>query len=182
LIHLAVAKMAQGDYAGGRAAQRESAAIRRELGNREGGPLSLTILGQIARLEGEASEARACFSEAVRLFRDLGGERRYLSWTLDGVAGTAAEEGRWARAARLFGAATAARAAVGDAAVPVLADRSEHDLARARAALGQSFAAAWSEGRAMTLEQAITHALEEAPEERAAAQPGSGTTTDRQRP
>jgi hypothetical protein len=181
LIHLAVAKMAQGDYAGARAVQRESAAIRRELGNREGGPLSLTILGQIARLEGEASEARACFSEAVRLFRDLGGERRYLSWTLDGVAGTAAAEGRWARAGG-WGAAPAGRAAVGDAAVPVLADRSEHDLARARAALGQSFAAAWSEGRAMTLEQAITHALEEAPEERAAAQPGSGTTTDRQRP
>jgi hypothetical protein len=110
-------------------------------------------------VEGEESDARALFADAVRLFRDLGGERRYLSWTLDGVAGTAAEERRWARAARLFGAATAARAAVGDAVVPVLRDRNERVLTRARAALGGSSAAAWCGGHAMTLEQAIAYAL-----------------------
>jgi hypothetical protein len=37
----------------------------------------------------------------------------------------------------------------------------EHDLPTVRAQLGEtSFAAAWAEGRAMTLEQAITYALE----------------------
>jgi hypothetical protein len=44
---------------------------------------------------------------------------------------------------------------------PDLREESERASARAREALGDAaFAAAWEEGRAMSMEQAITYALE----------------------
>ena len=66
------------------------------------------------------------------------------------------------RAARLLGAATGQFEAIGAAMWP--ADRLEYErtVAAARAALSEEvFAAAWAEGRAMTLDQAIAYALEE---------------------
>jgi hypothetical protein len=68
------------------------------------------------------------------------------------------------RRARLLGAAEALRESV-HAPVP-LPERSRHDrcVAAAHAALDEeAFARAWTEGRAMTLEQAVACALE-APE------------------
>jgi hypothetical protein len=48
---------------------------------------------------------------------------------------------------------------------PVARHDYDRDVAVARAQLGETaFAAAWAEGRAMTLEQAVAYALEEAPE------------------
>jgi hypothetical protein len=64
------------------------------------------------------------------------------------------------RAARLFGAAEALREAIGTPLPP--ADRAEHDrsVAAVRTALGEeAFAAAWAEGRALTLEHAVAFAL-----------------------
>jgi hypothetical protein len=71
-------------------------------------------------------------------------------------------QGQSERAARLFGALEAHRETVG--APPVAAERAEYhrSVAGARTALGEeAFAAAWAEGRAMTLEQATAYALDE---------------------
>jgi hypothetical protein len=65
-----------------------------------------------------------------------------------------------ARAAHLFGAASALREALGAPLPPP--DRPTYDCAleSARGQLGkQAFATAWAEGQAMTLEQAIAFAL-----------------------
>ncbi len=67
------------------------------------------------------------------------------------------------RAARLFGAANALLERSG--AVLDEVDQAEHarDVAATRAQLDEAtYAAAWAEGRAMTLEHAIAYALEEA--------------------
>jgi DNA-binding NarL/FixJ family response regulator len=64
-------------------------------------------------------------------------------------------------AARLFGAGEALREAIG---APVLFYLIDYDgaVSATRDALGvEAFMAAWDEGRAMTLEEAIIHALEE---------------------
>jgi len=76
----------------------------------------------------------------------------------------AAAQGQAQRAARLLGSAEALRETIG-APLPV-SDRAHYDYDRyaasIRVALGEErMAAAWAEGRAMTLEQAIACALED---------------------
>ncbi len=75
-----------------------------------------------------------------------------------GLAGVASAQGQAARAARLFGAA-------GGDPPPIPAHRHEweRNMAAVRAQLDEeAFAAAWAEGRAMALEQAIAYALRQA--------------------
>jgi hypothetical protein len=63
---------------------------------------------------------------------------------------------------RLFGAADALRKALGTALVPGELETHDSQLGQARALLGKdAFAAAWAEGRALTVEQAIAEALGE---------------------
>jgi hypothetical protein len=78
------------------------------------------------------------------------------------MAAVAAERGEPERAARLFGAAEAQRETLGSARPP--ADQPGYDagVASARGMLdAEAFAAAWAEGSALTLEQAIDAALNE---------------------
>lgn len=64
------------------------------------------------------------------------------------------------RAARLFGAAAALRERAGAAAAARDRAKFERDVAAVRATLGPpAFDAAWAEGRAMPLDQAIAYAL-----------------------
>jgi hypothetical protein len=79
---------------------------------------------------------------------------------LEEAAALAATLGRAQRAARLYGAAAALRAAKGVPLPPYL--RAAHDgtVTGVRAALGDAFAAAWAAGKALPLEQAVAEALE----------------------
>jgi hypothetical protein len=88
------------------------------------------------------------------------GDKAALAGCLEGLAGVAATAGGAARAARLLGAADALRQAIG-APLPV-AYQTDVDryLARARAALDPAaFSAAWTAGRALRPDDAITEAL-----------------------
>jgi hypothetical protein len=62
--------------------------------------------------------------------------------------------------ARLWGAATTLREAIGAPREPAEQPKHEERTAQAREALGEvAFAAAFEEGRTLTLEQAIEYAL-----------------------
>ena len=66
------------------------------------------------------------------------------------------------RAAKLFGAMEAAHELIRFIMAPIERATREHDIATARAALGEeTFLAAWEEGRKMTLDEAATYALNE---------------------
>jgi hypothetical protein len=81
---------------------------------------------------------------------------------LEGLAATAAADGRAGRALHLAGAAAALREAAELRLAPADAEELARWLAPARAALdADGAAAAWREGQAMTLEQAVACALEE---------------------
>ena len=98
--------------------------------------------------------------ESLRLRPGVGGHWE-IAACLEGLAAVAGGQGQAARAARLAGAAAALREELGAPVAP--GDRSWYEpaIAHARAALGDAgFTAAQSEGRAMTLEQAIAYALE----------------------
>jgi len=80
--------------------------------------------------------------------------------SLNGLADTACVEQHYERAVRLFGAASQLRDMLGLRPVPPDQEYHDQHIALTRARLGEAaFAAAWAEGRALTLDQAIEYAL-----------------------
>jgi predicted ATPase/DNA-binding NarL/FixJ family response regulator len=134
-------------------------AVYRDLGDRRGMALTLYNLGGIAFGDGDWERAASGFRESLVLNRELG-DRFRLAQGLDALAATAAEMAQPERAALLHGAATALREASG----MVLGAFDQHELDQwlhaLRATLGEhAFAAAWSAGRTLPLEEAIAEAL-----------------------
>ena len=80
---------------------------------------------------------------------------------LEGLASLAILQGNMERATRLFGAANRLFYGLVNCLSPIERVWREHDLTAARTALGEDiFMARWTEGRAMTGEQAFAYALE----------------------
>jgi tetratricopeptide (TPR) repeat protein len=149
----------QGNYAAARTLLREAVEISRALGEEWHLGLVLAQLGFVSRGDGDCEAARALHREGLPLCGRLG-DRRGIGWHLVGMAGVEGEQGRAERAARLLGAAAAALEAIGSPLPPP--QQREHDRTREQteAALGEvAFAAAWAEGRAMGLEEAVACAL-----------------------
>jgi hypothetical protein len=116
----------------------------------------------LAWRQGDYRAARALFEESLAIGRERGDEWWGLAASVEGLAAVAVVQVRTEHAARLFGAAEGLREAIGAPLSP--AERAEPDrsVAALRAALGEeAFAAGWAEGRAMTSEGAVRHALEE---------------------
>jgi non-specific serine/threonine protein kinase len=121
--------------------------------------IALHGLGLVAWRQGDAASAMAHLRESLAIWREQG-DQVGITECLEGLAAVEAGTSRPARAARLLGAAAAQRAAIGAPLPPV--ERPGHDatVSAVRAALGEAtFAAAWAEGQAMPLEQAVAEAL-----------------------
>jgi predicted ATPase/DNA-binding CsgD family transcriptional regulator len=155
----------EGDYPAARSFYEESLLIRYELGDQRGIAISLFNLGFVAHHQGDYQQAVTFFEKSLSLFQKLGSWRGVVDCFL-GLAGAAASAGQPERAARLFGATEALREAFHIGPAVSYADRVEYDryIATVRSQLDEAaFAAAWSEGRELTLEQAIEYALSEIP-------------------
>ena len=103
--------------------------------------------------------ARGLLAESLAIARELGDPRVVIDG-LEISAYLAVAVGRMDRAARLQGAAEALRETIGVPLSP--SERALYEvtmLPAVRAAPG--FAAAWAEGRVMSVEQAVAYALEE---------------------
>ncbi len=135
--------------------------LSNEIGNVNHAAFVLAFLGRLATDQGAYARASAHFTESLTRFQ----EQLYsdgIAFTLEGLAALAAAQGHAVHAARLFGAAEAHRELI--TSPMATCDRILYDrnVAIARTQLDETgFAAAWAEGRAMTLEQAIAYALEE---------------------
>jgi predicted ATPase len=156
----AVAK-ARGDPEHAWAQFQESLALYRLAKDQWGIAISLSNLGGIACERGNLSVAQAMFVESLALRQELG-DRRGIAESLDGLAVVASASHRHDRAARLWGAAERLREELGVPLSPY--DRRDHaaSVAAARAAMADdaAFEHGWQEGRAMTVPQAIAHALQ----------------------
>jgi predicted ATPase/class 3 adenylate cyclase len=120
-----------------------------------------TNLGVARLLHGEHERASALVTDALRRFADAG-DMDGVAEGIEALAGAAAAEGAWVRAARLAGSAAALRRRVGVPQTPLDHQRLERWLEGSRAALGDTaYAAACAEGEQMTVEQAVRHALGE---------------------
>jgi non-specific serine/threonine protein kinase len=153
----AVARL-EGDYRQARTQLLEGIAAVRAFGSRPYTGTFLASLGNLARCEGKYCEARALLEESLREAR-----LPFLVVSCLGSLGhLAIQLGATIRGVRLISAAAAHDPAPKGLHFPELQIDNETNLPRARAALGeQSFARAWAEGQAMSLEEAIAYALEE---------------------
>jgi predicted ATPase len=149
-----------GDYAGARSRYEEGLALRRQTMDTELIPWALLEVGHAAWLQGEGAVTQSHALAALALFQEMEGTFGLLA-VLDSLAVAALAQGRPEEAARLMGAAVAQREALGvygrDHWLPF---RERIEAAVRAASLEQEYAAAWAEGRALSLEQAVRVALE----------------------
>ena len=159
----------EGDTVAARALLEEGIARFRDRGDEWSEAMLTHDLAYVAQADRDAAGAAARFEVSLRIWHKLGNTRGVAS-CLAGLAGIAVLRGAPERAARLYGAADAARQAGGGVVEPT--DRTVHDgaIAEARAALGEAaYAAAWAAGRAQPTRRMIAEAL--------AAYPRPHTTT-----
>ncbi len=150
---------AQGDFDKAMALDKEALALYRQLGERWGVAWVLHNLGQLACTQKDYTQANANFKNSLAIWQELGnpfGIRQVLA----GFSSVALSTGRLTHAARLLGATDALFDALGAKLIPLDQAEYERNLAAARTQLdADTFAAAWEEGRALKLDQAIALAL-----------------------
>jgi predicted ATPase/DNA-binding SARP family transcriptional activator/DNA-binding CsgD family transcriptional regulator len=172
LSNLGHPALLQGDYEQARALSEEALAFARELGSSgvELAPTASLNLGLALLGLGEYERAATPLEKALVMSQDMGRKLQVIE-TLEGMASLAVALGKDARAARLWGAAEAARGVAGIALSPGERGLHEPYLAAARSRLGE---AEWeeglAEGRAKSLEEVAAYALskEEQPAARTA--------------
>jgi predicted ATPase/DNA-binding CsgD family transcriptional regulator len=136
-----------------------SLAIRRRLGYHEGIGMLLVLMGLVAVREGDLVQACTFYQESLTIMRNLGGPWN-LSMPLATLSHVAAIQGQAIRAARLAGAVAALGELHHTPLIPLSEELFHKGLAMARQALGEAaYAAAWAEGRSLTLPEAIAEAL-----------------------
>jgi DNA-binding NtrC family response regulator/predicted ATPase len=153
----------QCDYARAQVLLTDSLRLGRELQDAWRIALALYSLANVARGQGDWERAQTQAAESLQLSEQLG-DKRGIAWSLSNLAAVAWARGSHERAVRLFAAAADLRDAVGTSMM--VTDQAEYDrqLADARLRLGEpAFAAAWAEGRAMTIEHASAYARNVAP-------------------
>lgn len=161
LINMGESARGQRDYATALAFYLQSSAIARELGDTRDLILSLLNSARAIHAQGDYVRATVLAKESLKLSHAQRVQPNVVE-NLTVLAGLAGSQKRPERALRLFAAAEVLQDAIGYHFYR--ADQADYDreLAAARAQLDKNAeVAAWAEGRAMTLEQAIDYALEE---------------------
>jgi len=167
LTSLGHVALLQRDFERVKALSQEALAFADELGSAgvEIAPSNLINLGLASLGLGEHELAMEPFEEALVMSQDIGRTPQVIE-ILEGMASLAGAMGRATRAARLWGAAEAAREVTGISAfTPDELALHEPHMASARSELGE---AAWqeslAEGRAISLEKAAEYALSKEPD------------------
>jgi ATP/maltotriose-dependent transcriptional regulator MalT len=146
----------QGDAAKARECAEESLTLLRETGERMYVAETLGLLASVSAQQGDHAAAHAHYQESLAEARQMG-NRLVIAPSLEGLAAVVATQGEVSWAARLWGAAERLREALGTPLPPVDRADYERSVAAARISLGEkAFAAAWAEGRRMTLDQVLT--------------------------
>jgi predicted ATPase/DNA-binding CsgD family transcriptional regulator len=155
LNNLSVIARDKGDWERAAALSQESATLFRELGDRHGVALSLVTLGAAKYFLGCYAEATELHRESLALFGALDNKRE-IAECLEVLAMMACTHAQPSRAAQLFGAADSALEEIGSSMGPARNPRYRRYVEQVRDRLGEeAFAAAWGEGRAMRLEDAV---------------------------
>ena len=161
LNNLAMVVYSQGDL--GRAAQltEEGVAVYRELGARGDVALGLYNLGWIALLQNDLGRAADLYKESLILAWDTG-LNPIVQGDLEGLACLAAARVEPERAARLWGAAQTLHETKSIPRDTDFLAEADARISAVHTGMGeQAWEEAWRKRRAMTLDEAISYALEE---------------------
>jgi predicted ATPase/DNA-binding SARP family transcriptional activator/DNA-binding CsgD family transcriptional regulator len=185
LSHLGIIPLSQGDHARAVRYFEEALKISREIGDRLVGSIALYNLAlEESRAGGDHERAAELYIEGLGLAVEMG-DKANAAYCLEGVAGLILKRGEPERAARLFGASEALLEAVGAPryAQAQARDFYERAVEELRCHLDEeAFETAWSEGRAMSPEQAIEYALSEEKPPTEATAPEEPSAAGTQRP
>jgi predicted ATPase/class 3 adenylate cyclase/DNA-binding CsgD family transcriptional regulator len=116
---------------------------------------ALSHLARVVACEGDHVKARTLYEQCLAIVKQVG-FKIDTPFHLEGLAAVVVEQGELPWAARLWGTAEALRDGMGAPIHPIYRADYERSVAAARSQLGeQTFAAAWAEGRSMTLDQVL---------------------------
>jgi tetratricopeptide (TPR) repeat protein len=161
LHNLGSLALQQADNARAKGLFDEVLRLNRELRDRNGVAGTLESLGIVAQREGDFEEAAELFDESLRLLQQLG-NKDGMAFALVNVAAAAESREEHERATRLLGAAEITLTSLGASADRLRQQMLEEVSQAARKALGSgAYEAAWQQGQAMSLEQAVADALGE---------------------
>jgi non-specific serine/threonine protein kinase len=161
LLWLADAWFRLGDIERAATYWEESLHITQELGDHYLMAWSLGGLADVARLRADYKRATGMFKEALSLYQSSG-DKFGPPFVLEALALVAVAQGDAKRAARLWGAAASWREAINEPLWLIYQRDYAASVTQARTQLGEEvYASAWSEGHAMSSEQAIEFALRE---------------------
>jgi non-specific serine/threonine protein kinase len=139
----------------------ESLRLTQELGDHYLIAWSLVGLADVARLRADYKRATGMYKEALSLYQSSG-DKIGPPFGLEALGLVAVALGDAKRAARLWGAASAWREAINEPLPQTIQEDYGASITQARTQLGEEvYASAWSQGHAMSPEQAIALALEE---------------------
>jgi DNA-binding CsgD family transcriptional regulator len=139
---------------------QESGRIWQKLGRKAVITLILREQGYLALRQDAIVLAAGFFTESLLLAQDLGRTRSIVP-TLVGLTAVACTINEYELAVRLLGATTTLLSKSNQVLVPIYQVDYDHSMSAARAALDiVTFDQAWTEGQALSLEQAIVEALE----------------------
>ena len=161
LGHLGIVHQLRGDLAGAEHYLQQALACFRASGDRSFTADTLDVVGVSLEGRGDRQRAGEHYREALRLHINVD-DRTGIAIGLTRFAALAAAEGRFQRAARLFGAMDALLQTQASRLPQFYQQYADHHLAELRAKLDEErFARAWAEGQQMPLADAIELALAE---------------------
>jgi tetratricopeptide (TPR) repeat protein len=160
LLHQAEAAIGLGNLEEAKALAGRSLALFQHIDDSRCTAFALMKLADVAREQLDYRQALALYKESLTLHWKLN-TRPGMAQCLERMALLACAQGLGERAARLHGAAAALRDAMGSVMAPADRVRYDQSMAVVRGQMeDEAFAAQEAEGRAMSLEQAVTCALE----------------------
>jgi predicted ATPase/class 3 adenylate cyclase len=148
-----------GDLVAARAEAEEALRLHKDLGDIFGIHGDLYVLGRAVTDAGDLDAAREIFLETLSMAEHMGSSTG-LALSLDLLAVQDADRGNPVRAMKLAGASAAIKDSIAGEAPPELLDLPD-SRERARALItDEEIKAAWDEGRAMSVDEALAYARE----------------------
>jgi predicted ATPase len=155
LNHLGRVKTYLDEPEAARALLEESLVYCQEIGDKTGRAEALAQLGELSRREQNDTAARAYWWESLALLHTAG-EKSGIAELFEAFAGVAKSEAQLYNAAQLLSLAEAIRDEISNPIRSSIRARYDEIVTAVCEALGQErFQQAWTEGRSLTLEQAI---------------------------
>jgi tetratricopeptide (TPR) repeat protein len=149
-----------GDLVAARAEAEEALRLHKDLGDIFGVHGDLYVLGRAVTDAGDLDAARELFLEILGMAEHMGSSTG-LALSLDLLAVQDADRGKPVRAMKLAGAPAAIKDSIAGEAPPELLDLPD-SRERARTLItDDEIKAAWTEGRAMSVDEALAYARED---------------------